>query len=228
MKIFINEIVTEIISSKEVNSKENYDLKINVSSEKDIKINNLLATNLIEGISDKLLPQFLKNLQDHSTPDIKSVTFLVNNQEQAFSTLKNHYELVEAAGGLVTKNSHYLLIFRLNKWDLPKGKIENGETPETSALREVKEECNIKVKLGSKIGNTWHTYFRDNKYNLKKTHWFAMQCLDDSEMSPQKEEDIQMLKWIPENEVKIALEFSYGSIRDIFDQYMANKKDKPF
>ena len=51
---------------------------------------------------------------------------------------------VEAAGGLVKhQDGRFLFIYRNNKWDLPKGKLENNETYDYAALREVKEECGL-------------------------------------------------------------------------------------
>lgn len=56
----------------------------------------------------------------------------------------SQYKNIEAAGGLVLRSDgHFLGIFRLGKWDLPKGKAEKGESMETTALREVEEECGI-------------------------------------------------------------------------------------
>lgn len=70
---------------------------------------------------------------------------LADNPQEVFEKLQVRCKFILAAGGLV-KNTEdqWLLIFRLGKWDLPKGKLENGETPEAAALREVEEECGIK------------------------------------------------------------------------------------
>ena len=54
------------------------------------------------------------------------------------------YLLIEAAGGLVYNNEcQLLMIFRNNKWDLPKGKLEQNENTKECAIREVEEECGI-------------------------------------------------------------------------------------
>ena len=54
--------------------------------------------------------------------------------------------LIEAAGGLVkNENGDYLFIYRNDKWDLPKGKIEKDEKTKVAAVREVEEECGIAV-----------------------------------------------------------------------------------
>ncbi len=47
------------------------------------------------------------------------------------------------------------MIYRLKKWDLPKGKINKKEIIEEAAAREIKEECNISVKVAkTKICST--------------------------------------------------------------------------
>ena len=52
------------------------------------------------------------------------------------------HTLIEAAGGLVYNiENQLLMIFRNNKWDLPKGKLEVGENIQECAIREVEEEC---------------------------------------------------------------------------------------
>src|SRR4051794_1665781 len=83
-----------------------------------------------------------------------------------------------AAGGLVTNEyNELLMIFRRGKWDLPKGKLDEGETIEQCAVREVEEETGIgNLELVKLVGITYHEYF-DKHINTevrKETHWFAM------------------------------------------------------
>jgi 8-oxo-dGTP pyrophosphatase MutT (NUDIX family) len=107
---------------------------------------------------------------------------------------------------------------------LPKGKKESGERSSETAVREVEEECNVKVKLGSKICTTWHTYTMGKSNMLKKTKWYKMDLIDDSNSKPSLEEDIEELRWMTEKEVYHALENSYKSIRFVFEEYYRKRE----
>ncbi len=85
----------------------------------------------------------------------------------------------------------------------------------------MEEECNITVKLGKKICTTWHTYTMNKNAMLKKTRWYAMDVIDDSNMRPQADEDIEETRWMNRKEVYHALEHSYKSVHYVFEQYYA-------
>ena len=60
---------------------------------------------------------------------------------EVFSFFKSKYIEVKASGGLVkNKNEKYLFIFRREKWDLPKGKIDKGETIKECAFAKLKKK----------------------------------------------------------------------------------------
>ncbi len=93
---------------------------------------------------------------------------------------------------------------RNNICDLPKGKIEKGETHEEAALREVEEETGLKnIKLKRFLTTTYHTYFdpRKNRKVLKISYWYEMKSKD-KELSPQHEEGIELAEWIDLSELK--------------------------
>ena len=52
-----------------------------------------------------------------------------------------------------------------------------------------------------------------------KTHWFAMHCVDDKKMAPQKDEGIKKVEWMDMEEVRKALHGSYRSIRYVMQEY---------
>ena len=54
---------------------------------------------------------------------------------------------------------------------------------------------------------------------MKKTHWYAMKCMDDSKMKPQKKEGIDDVRWMSLREVRQALYDSYRSIRAVMQEY---------
>ncbi len=128
-----------------------------------------------------------------------------------------------AGGGLVlNERNELLMIFRREKWDLPKGKLDANETIEQCALREVKEETGINnLDLIKFIGKTYHAYF-DNWIKedvIKESHWYLMQSSSNEKLIPQTTEDITELKWMNENEINNALKNSYPSIVEIIEKW---------
>jgi 8-oxo-dGTP pyrophosphatase MutT (NUDIX family) len=133
--------------------------------------------------------------------------------------IKDNY-LIEAAGGLVTnQNVEHLFIYRNNKWDLPKGKIEKKEKTKIAAVREVEEECGIKVsKLEEKICKTYHTYIYKGEVVLKKTHWFKMGYKGKAKLVPQLEEGITDVRWFKKEDVATIIKNTFPSIIDVLEK----------
>jgi 8-oxo-dGTP pyrophosphatase MutT (NUDIX family) len=128
--------------------------------------------------------------------------------------------LIEAAGGLVTNQTHqHLFIYRNDKWDLPKGKIEKKEKTKIAAVREVEEECGIKVdKLQEKICKTYHTYIYKGEVVLKKTHWFKMHYKGNKKLIPQLEEGITDVRWFKKEEISTIVKNTFPSIIDVLEK----------
>ncbi len=108
---------------------------------------------------------------------------------------------VVAGGGYVVRQGEsgpdVLLIFRRGVWDLPKGKIEGSETIRACAKREVCEEVGIKrLRVIRPLGSTLHGYPLTKRYAVKTTHWFRMET-EQTEFTPQADEDIERVKWVP-------------------------------
>lgn len=140
-----------------------------------------------------------------------------NNAKEFLKSDKKSITLIEAAGGLVKNTAgHYLFIYRNNKWDLPKGKIEKDEKVKEAAVREVEEECGIKVsKLKDKICKTYHVYINRGDVVLKKTHWFNMDCKDRNKLKPQKEEGITDARWFEKHHIEPIIDNTFPSILDV-------------
>lgn len=127
-----------------------------------------------------------------------------------------------AAGGLVLNdNNELLMIFRRGKWDLPKGKLDEGESIESCALREVEEETGIKeLKLAKFINTTLHTYTDPhlNEEVIKETHWFKMHAPNNQQLIPQFDEGIEKIEWVNNEGLQEKLQNSYVNIIEIISK----------
>ncbi|MGB0254998.1 MAG: NUDIX hydrolase [Flavobacteriaceae bacterium] len=133
---------------------------------------------------------------------------------------KKKLPVTVAAGGVVQNQEGKLLfIYRKNRWDLPKGKVDKGETLQEGAKREVKEETGVKkIKVGKLAGITFHIFKRNNRYQLKESHWFYMTTSYTGELIPQTNEDITDAVWKGKKKTSKALEKTYPNIVHLFDQ----------
>jgi ADP-ribose pyrophosphatase YjhB (NUDIX family) len=128
-------------------------------------------------------------------------------------------KIIKAGGGLVLNEQNELLfIFRRGSWDLPKGKVDLGETIETCALREVEEETGVRnLTLIDFLGITQHQYFDPylQEEVIKESHWYTMSVKGVPALIPQTEEDITDIKWVPLSEVNELIADAYASIKEI-------------
>ncbi len=218
MIVFFNDIPLYIINKTDNPDPEHYQVHINIGKEALIP-EKLIHNVLVTGAGKKDIDKIIELLEENVFNQVISITIAVNNYIAAKDYLKSHFRIVNAAGGVVRKGDKILMIYRLKKWDLPKGKLDTGEKPRKGAVREVEEECNIKVEAGKKICNTWHTYSLNGKKILKKTNWYAMECMDDSNMKPQKDENIEEVKWLKTKDLFHGLKDSYRSVRYVFQKF---------
>jgi 8-oxo-dGTP pyrophosphatase MutT (NUDIX family) len=156
-------------------------------------------------------------LHEIKKEDFHAGIIIHKNFEKLRKDFSRHFVTVEAAGGIVQNEKKELLyIFRRGKWDLPKGKIEKGEFPETCAIREIEEETGVnKLTLKRKVGDTYHVYDEFGKHYLKISHWFYFTCKGTQVLKPQQEEDILEARWISTKEIKKPLSNTYTTIKDI-------------
>jgi 8-oxo-dGTP pyrophosphatase MutT (NUDIX family) len=178
---------------------------------------------LILSDSEFSIKDVLQKLNDSKTA---GVLYLCASPDQAWNDFLDDYTLVEAAGGVVkNQRDELLIIFRKKKWDLPKGKLDYDESPQSAAVREVKEECGVDVELGKFLLKTYHTYTEKNKSILKKTHWYTMTTSDERKLKPQIEEEIEKAVWMSERLIFTdVFENTYESIKDVLLYYYEGRK----
>lgn len=221
MIIFVNDKPVELISYEELDPSKSYDfifsnleeLPVDIQWEEDILFHEPSFDSII---------RMLYLLRTRKMKELDSITLVTKDKKAMKSFIKSRFSIIKAAGGIVSKKDKILMIYRLGKWDFPKGKFDKGETPAACAKREVEEETNVKVKLGDHICNTWHTYTQNRKSILKKTYWYAMDATNDTGMKPQLDEGIEEIIWMSEADAKTALINSYPSMRYLFKQYLKN------
>ena len=129
----------------------------------------------------------------------------------------SQYVFIEAAGGLVYNSSgKILMIFRNNKWDLPKGKLEVGERIQDCAIREVEEESAVSnLRITDVLQTTYHTYEINDKSILKCTYWYKMYTNSNKELVPQIEEGIVKAEWVCREDITKKIKNTYGNIKDL-------------
>jgi 8-oxo-dGTP pyrophosphatase MutT (NUDIX family) len=175
---------------------------------------HLLVLNATPATIGKLLTL----LQKANANRLLSVTLGCLDKDACEEAIKKPFKVIKAAGGVVFKGNKMLLMFRRGVWDLPKGKLDDGESSRQGAAREVEEETGVRVTVGERICTTWHTYTLNGNRILKRTKWYWMSVLDDSHMAPQADEDIEKLAWLDPKETQLALTNSFSSIRYVIDE----------
>lgn len=127
------------------------------------------------------------------------------------------FKPVPAGGGVVfNMEGEFLVIKRNGVWDLPKGKMEDGEDFETTALREVEEETGLTgLESTGLLLSTFHTYPLKKKLILKETQWFEMRWKGSGSPVLQAEEGITDYRWVRPGDGDFIRSNTYASILDV-------------
>ena len=130
------------------------------------------------------------------------------------------FDFIEAAGGIVQRKQKFLFIKRNGFWDIPKGKLEEGEKKQEGAIREVEEECGISnPSIEYLVCETYHTYHYKGKPTIKKTYWYKMQFEGPKQVFPQIEEGITKVKWFLKDDFKKVRKNTFASITEVLDEF---------
>jgi len=184
-------------------------------------LNNLESYTLTQGsgVVEFSELETIEELMDFHEDNLH--TYIIGDEDE-WKTFCSIFVNIEAAGGLVENETDgFLFILRNSKWDLPKGKLEKGESIEEGAIREVEEECGIKNPvITAHLLDTYHTYFHKGNWVLKRTYWYKMQYKGDDKLVPQTEEGITKVEWLSESEWHQVLVNTYGSIQDVLEEHL--------
>ena len=150
--------------------------------------------------------------------EVEGVEVVSDNPKEEWMLFKNYFKFIVAAGGTVfNEKGELLVIHRLGKWDLPKGKLEKGEDISTCAVREVEEECNVdSLTIIKEIPSTYHCYkTRKGKWALKRTYWYEMKTSYKGELIPQIEEGIEAVEWFSKDKIPEINKNTYNSLKEV-------------
>ncbi|MGB5982168.1 MAG: NUDIX domain-containing protein [Nonlabens sp.] len=191
-KVFVKEVPIIVTSDKD-----------SFPDHKILKIKNVNLKKLVKDIDNKKLDK---------------VVLYSKSEKKLLKRLHKLLPVVLAGGGLVSNQAgEYLFIHRNGKWDLPKGKIEIGETFEDGAIREVEEETRVKnLKIDDYLGRTYHIFSWKKEMRLKLTHWYVMSTDFKGKLKPQKKEGIDKAVWLDKEKAQEALKNSYANIKQLF------------
>jgi 8-oxo-dGTP pyrophosphatase MutT (NUDIX family) len=173
-------------------------------------------TILLEDFTTPQLKSCINSMQDNQT----TAGIIVGNVPELLERIKKEFTVIEASGGLVyTSDNKILLIFRRGKWDLPKGKLDDGEDLIPCALREVKEETGLsELMFRQSISISYHTYYEKEKHILKESHWHLLKGNDTEVLLPQTDEDIEKCEWVKIEKLAPYIENAPASIIDVLNK----------
>jgi 8-oxo-dGTP diphosphatase len=125
--------------------------------------------------------------------------------------------VIEAAGGVLWRDGgagrEFAVIHRpkYDDWTLPKGKLEEGETHEQAAVREVGEETGYQVELGSRLGAIGYLH----RARPKRVEYWGMRAVDGTFVGNR---EVDELRWLHLDAARRLL--TYERDRDVLDRFV--------
>lgn len=196
-KVFFNDRYITLADDKDIHEWENYDF-IHVFRSR-------------EGIS--------RILNIFEQTETKNLLIVSDNLDLLWMEFQQLFTLITAAGGIVENvKGEFLMIFRRGKWDLPKGKAEPGENMQETALREIREETGLHdIRIVGKLTQTYHVYHIGTEKVLKETCWYHLKHEAEETFTPEREEDIEEVRWVTKSDLPVYLANTYPNIPLVFD-----------
>ena len=158
-----------------------------------------------------------KVIKELNTTKLEEVRLIHKNGEKLLKKFLKKLPNVLAGGGKVYNgNNEILFIYRNDKWDLPKGKIEGNESIEKTAIREVTEDTGVAgLEITKPLETTYHIFKRNGNHKIKVTYWFEMKTSFEGNLYAQEEEGITKVEWLNQERVFDALTNSYANIKGL-------------
>lgn len=226
MILFINDIKISIKKDTKTVKVSNYSTIFSTISP---DVWNMLTNNCLLLFPQASAARLLFDHLESDNNDLKQITVVTKNPKEFAKKVFDDHQTIKAGGGIVINpEGKILLIHRNGAWDIPKGKLEKGERISDCSVREVEEECKVKVTLGRFITDTKHTYVGSKKRVLKITSWYEMYIVDDSKMQPQKKEGIDRVEWKTKEEAYALLHESFSSLTWLLNRYYKLKGTNSF
>lgn len=155
------------------------------------------------------VPEALPTKQIKDSP-LKKITSAVFRRKTAIQEIVRE----PTSGGIIfrfTKDQKDIEILLIQdakeRWTIPKGHIEPGETAKMTARREIEEETGLKnVSVLSWLGKIHFKYRRQDKLVLMTTQIYLVQALDAKEL-PMKEKWMHGIQWFPFSEALAVIEY---------------------
>ena len=116
----------------------------------------------------------------------------------------------KSCGAIVLNKNNEILLVHHNAghWDLPKGHVEEGETEEQTAIREVKEETNIDIIVNKNY--RYVTNYSPKEGVMKEVVYFLAKNIDNNQ-KPQLSE-VNEVKWFKFNDAIKMITFDNSKI----------------